>query len=314
MNDQFEQYAKLREVSESVTKIGEKFRLLNQESAIAKIGEQSKQLLAAMSIPNVLSSKLLEEIKIDQQRFYENFSQQTTIWQKLTQPTQDIVKLSGLAEIRFASFAWDSSITRLIRQLQEVNLFVRKPDLAVRFLEPTKVYTDFVERTAQRIQQGTNVKFVNALQTSLYLAEVQLLATTDALSTIARVPEDNEPASPSRELLLPDIQQEELIAAIEIADEDGTSLVNYSPAATIANQARLVLQLITQCNEVVKIAGQPEIFKPTTRLLEAFADLPWLIANDKRTFADFIDCLYFIFYEGAGTDKLRFLSDHGGVL
>lgn len=75
-----------------------------------------------------------------------------------------------------------------------------------------------------------------------------------------------------------------------------------------------ILSLVAQCNEVVQVAGKAEIFKPTTRLLEVYADLPWLIPEDKRTFAEFVDCLYFIFYEGAGKDKLRFLKNNGGEL
>lgn len=64
----------------------------------------------------------------------------------------------------------------------------------------------------------------------------------------------------------------------------------------------------------MKIVGKEEIFKPTTRLIEASVDLPWIVPVDKRSFAEFVDCFYFIFYEGAGKDHLRFLTDHGGVL
>ena len=57
-----------------------------------------------------------------------------------------------------------------------------------------------------------------------------------------------------------------------------------------------------------------EIFKPTTRLMTVFSDLPWLSATDRLRFGDVLDCLYFIFYEGAGKDNLRFLDKHGGPL
>jgi hypothetical protein len=72
--------------------------------------------------------------------------------------------------------------------------------------------------------------------------------------------------------------------------------------------------LIVQCNEAAKIAGKEEFFKPTTRLLEAFADAPWIAPVDKQTLGEFIDCLFFALYEGAGDDKLRFLTANGGVL
>ena len=107
-----------------------------------------------------------------------------------------------------------------------------------------------------------------------------------------------------------------MIAVVETGDyeEDEASLIKLNPAAKVADEARCVLSLVAKCNEVVQAAGKAEIFKPTTRLLEVYVDLPWLFPEDKRTFADFVDCLYFIFYEGAGKDKLRFLKDYGGVL
>ncbi|MDF5735833.1 MULTISPECIES: hypothetical protein [unclassified Nostoc] len=65
---------------------------------------------------------------------------------------------------------------------------------------------------------------------------------------------------------------------------------------------------------VTQTKVQKEMFKPTTKLLDAYAQLPWLIPQDKRSFGDFIDHLYFTFYESAGKDNLRFLTKHGGVL
>ena len=49
-------------------------------------------------------------------------------------------------------------------------------------------------------------------------------------------------------------------------------------------------------------------------MLEAFVNLPWLIPYDEKSFGKFVDGLYFIAYEGAGKDKLRFLKDYGGPL
>lgn len=114
---------------------------------------------------------------------------------------------------------------------------------------------------------------------------------------------------------LPFVQQEELIAIVESEDiEDEVTLIELSPAAHVSALSGQVLILIAKCNEVVKVGEKPEIFKPTNKLLEVFADLPWLLPENKQRFADFIDCLYFLFYEGAGKDKLRFLKDHNGVL
>jgi hypothetical protein len=76
-----------------------------------------------------------------------------------------------------------------------------------------------------------------------------------------------------------------------------------------------VLELVTLCNEAGKTSEfGVEIFKPTTRLMTVFNDLPWLSATDRLRFSDVVDCLYFIFYEGAGKDNLRYLDKNGGPL
>lgn len=232
-------------------------------------------------------------------------------------PNQDIANQLGLTRLKIpeASLAWDCSVAQTVRQLQEVGLFTRKEDLSLRLLEPSRVYTEFVEQTVQRIEQSENEKVSKALRASLYLAERQLLATSDALSAIVATPMDDEPASDVRPLATPVVQQDELLAAPDISDEeDETALLDLSPAARAADNSKIILSLVVQCNEAVKVAGQSEIFKPTTRLLEAFSDFPWVLPVDKHTFADFVDCLYFIFYEGAGKDNLRFLNSNRGLL
>jgi hypothetical protein len=83
----------------------------------------------------------------------------------------------------------------------------------------------------------------------------------------------------------------------------------------IASLTRHVLLLVTQCNEASKTSdSSSDIFKPTTKMLIAFNELPCIVSSDRQRFGDMIDCLYFIFYEGAGADRLRFLDEFGGPL
>jgi hypothetical protein len=323
MTDPFEMYENLRKSlnqfqidqasvsSKLAAQLGIDKLRIDQRSASSKLARQ-------LGIEQVLgSSTLFAQIQAEQERFYARLKKEAATWQKLAQPSRNLTNQLELTEIRVASIAWDSSLTQFARRFQEINLLERRSDLATRLLEPSKVYTEFVERTFQRIEQSKSTKVTKALQTSLHLAEEQLLTTTDSLSVILAVPEDDEIALPPRSLILPVVQQDELIAVVEAGDyeEDEASLIKLAPSAKVADEARCVLSLVAKCNEVVQAAGKAEIFKPTTRLLEVYADLPWLSPEDKRTFGDFVDCLYFIFYEGAGGGgKLRFLADHGGVL
>lgn len=290
---------------------------------IEKISSHSLALENAL-IPSLKFSEniqksnlqLLKSLESEKLKIIEGFKQQTDIWKRLIQPSQDAARLlqSTMPQIRESSMVWHSSLTQTINRFQELNLLTTKPNLATRLLENSKIYTGFVESTIQRISSAENQKIARALNTSLRLAEVQLLSTTDALSSVIATPIDDE-VSDTRQLDLPIIQQEELIAAVEsqnIKDED--ALIESSPAAKAFTLSRNVLVLVTQCNEAIKVEEKSEIFKPTNKLLEVYADLPWLLPQTKQTFGNFIDCLYFLFYEGAGKDKLRFLKEHGGVL
>ncbi len=210
---------------------------------------------------------------------------------------------------------WDKSFTEVTRQIQELNLFSKNPALVRNLLKPSRVYTDFVEKTYQRLEQSTSEKVDWALETSLHLAEDQLLTASETLVNIITVPEDEELSLHEIYLLLPIVQQDELITIAESCEEeDEEALILLSPAAQAFAQVNRIWKLIVQCNEVMQIKEQKEMFKPTTKLLEACTNLHWIIPQNKLSFADFIDCFYFTFYEGAGKDNLRFLIKHGGVL
>jgi hypothetical protein len=114
-------------------------------------------------------------------------------------------------------------------------------------------------------------------------------------------------------IIVPRVQQQELLdSGIEFNDEDSASAIEASPAAQTAELAGGILLLVTQCNEASKIAGKGDVFKPTNRMLEAFARLPLELAADKAQLANIVDYLFWTLYEGAGDDKLRFLKGNGG--
>ena len=87
-----------------------------------------------------------------------------------------------------------------------------------------------------------------------------------------------------------------------------------SDAAQLCELARSILQLIAQCNEAARITLGHEVFKPTNRFIESCAWLPWTMAKDKSTLGNVVDYLFWMLYEGAGDDALRFHVDAAGPL
>lgn len=239
---------------------------------------------------------------------------QQDVWQKMLRRSTSLPQLT-VPKIQVASLSWDFGIERLIDRFREVGLMGRMPKLSSRLLEPSRAYTAFVDRTFGELQQCQDELRSKALLGSVRLAEGQHLTTTDSLCAVIALPAQADEPGPPLELRSPDVQQQELLAAKDIGDEaDADALLKLSPAATEAERTRVVLSLVIDCNEQAKAAGGQGVFKPTDRVLETFVHLPWMIPCDRRSFADFVDCLYFLFYEGAGRDNLRFLRDKGGVL
>lgn len=107
-----------------------------------------------------------------------------------------------------------------------------------------------------------------------------------------------------------ELQRDELLASNAIlANTNYRKLLALSPTAHFAKQARRILELVVKCNNEAKLQGKEEIFKPTTRLLESYNSFPWIGVRDEESLGNFVDCLYFMLYEAAGKDNLRFLTE-----
>lgn len=237
-------------------------------------------------------------------------------WEKIMRPPanqfSEITQI--LSSVQTASLTWSTMLEHHVQRFQAVGLLAGRLALVERLLEPSRIYTQFIGATIERLGNAASSQAASALEFSVKLAEAQFLTGADSLNRVITLPTDNDPISPVRPLAAPYVQQDELLEAAETGDFDFESLDQCPPAAQTTDLVREILVLVAQCNDAVKLRGQHEFFKPTTRLLEAFADLPWMLPTDKARFGDFVDCLNFIFYEGAGKDNLRFLKRHGGVL
>jgi len=139
---------------------------------------------------------------------------------------------------------------------------------------------------------------------------------SDTINAFVEIPEDNEEPDNIRILDAPYKQQDEILRGEFVQDENNTTgLITVSLTAQTAQKVRRVLELVTYCNEAGKTSAlDMEFFKPTTRLMAVFCDLPWIAATNRLQFCEVVDCLYYIFYEGAGKDNLRFLDKQGGPL
>lgn len=293
--------------------------------SVAAVAREHQALLATFRVAANFED-VAQRIKLAQaahaditapfRKIAEEAQRQAAMWTTRIGPAFDAISSARLAlpQLSSTALAWEWGVAGVLKRLQETGVLAAREALAAHLLNPSRVYTDFVAATTDRLAAATEFA-QKALRGSLFLAETQLAEITDTICDMVVLPEDDDASVPPRPLTSPFLQQEELLASGEIGDEhDLVILVRRAPAAQSSRLSREMLRLVAQCNEASKTEGQPEIFKPTTRLLEVCADLPWLVASDRTSFADVVDCLYFVFYEGAGKDNLRFLKKQGGPL
>ncbi|MCY3014583.1 MAG: hypothetical protein NT171_07790 [Planctomycetota bacterium] len=227
----------------------------------------------------------------------------------------DTRQLSG-TQFSQPALAWSIASSGLAGRMQESGLLEQRHSLAARLLEAPRVYASFVEQTTDRIVAAETPHVVTLLRRSMLLVEDQLLGIAGILDEVLVVPDDTEVPDLPRELNAPYIQQDEILSLAGTGDDtDVAAIARLVPSARVVNLSRRLLERVTECNEAAKTSRlRVEIFKPTTRLLAVYADLPWIIPTNKSMFLSFVDCLYFLFYEAAGKDCLRFLDTYGGPL
>ena len=180
-------------------------------------------------------------------------------------------------------------------------------DYSARLFKIGQAHSDFVNRSLGLLQQEfTSVTYGKILR-SLDVATDQLLISSDALSSLIPSVESITQLPPPCTLNLPVVQQREILEM----DSESESPV---PSTVLSYQTYTDIHALLQCNDATTTAEGQALISLTCKVVVAVNELPWVVAEDDTTFGKFIDHLYFLFYEGAGTDKLRYLIDYGGVL
>jgi len=84
---------------------------------------------------------------------------------------------------------------------------------------------------------------------------------------------------------------------------DTDSAVEETRSGMIADLGARLVHLVYNLNVESEREGQPPVFKPTTTALMACAVIPSRVAFDEASFAEIIDHLFFLLYEGSGSAK-----------
>lgn len=88
--------------------------------------------------------------------------------------------------------------------------------------------------------------------------------------------------------------------------------VDRSLPGKICRAGLQIGQLVIRINQIAEGQIGEDLFKPTTRNMEAMLVLPTVIAGSEPVFADIIDYLYFLLYEGSGEARRLLQFTSGG--
>lgn len=312
----FAEIAKAMKSPAHLTALSQMMEAMQREHRLFADLAHPPRLLADFTSQINQMRALSESITAPYRAIQEMFRSQSAVFEGLSaQIAVSTIKFS-IPQFSQAVLGWNVASIGLANRMKDIGLLDRRKMLSARLFEGPIAYTAFVRHTTKLLANNPTPDIAARLRGSLNLAEQQLLDITDTVIGFIEVPDDEEEPDNKRELNALLTQQNELLTCDAVEDETDTEAMTVvSPTALTVQCGRRVLNLVTQCNGAGKTSGKgEEIFKPTTRLLEAYHDLPWLSSTNRNDFANVVDCLYFIFYEGAGADNLRFLDKNGGPL
>ena len=251
----------------------------------------------------VLKSAQLELLGTD---VFAQLRSDLRTWERLTRGTETQL----LAE---RAVGWAAGVQSAIGAAEAAQL---PEPLVARFLVPTSMLTRLTTRTARRVRTSTDASEKRRLSASLELVEAQVAGQMAELGQVVEdsaILEEDEFAPDSR-LVLANLEQKEMLDAPENADVTALALAQGVASVQLHALAREAVRLVHDINLAARLQGKPDIFKLTNRLFQVAVELPWIDAAGERGLGDVVDHLYFMLYEGAGKDNLRYLVAHGGPL
>ena len=223
------------------------------------------------------------------------------------------IKQENLFNITLPSTVWQESVSQLVEGINQYNFQEMYPQLTSNLMVPSEIYSKFTQ--SQLLQLDDNMfgeEEAIAISGSILLAEEQLSTGTKVNVEVLNNLEDEEHEEESDKNIIVNLFEEQKTELLEnahlIETVSSTDLFRVSPSSQIACIARNVTKLAIKCNQMAKMNGRKEIFKPTTKYIEAQNQLQWLIVKTEMDLGIFIDSLYLMLYEGGGKDSLRFMD------
>lgn len=272
----------------------------NQTRELAKITEW-KNTMPDMLLGLETSKKLLESVLLESNQ-----------WSELIANISPNLPIFDLQAASLSATIWQESLSEMAESMGRISLIDSLPKISTHLLIPHQMYSSFSRSIISEIENNTDGRIAERLSGALYLAEEQIVSSTEIMSGFLAEFDSADNADIATEEPLVNIfenQKSQLLQSGEISQAETVGdLILFSYSARNNSRARKVTQCLVRCNHTARVSGKREIFKPTTKLLDAFNKLPWISATNEDEMGKFVDALYFTLYESGGSDELRFLE------
>jgi hypothetical protein len=202
-----------------------------------------------------------------------------------------------------------TGIDRVVGRLDSLDLLNTHPELSARLLEPYSAHARFAERMGRRVGELETEAQAAALRGTLLISDNLVTESAETLDRSLVAPTDGDASLAAPKYNVERVIQRELRTNKSISpDLDLFELLSLTPAGLTTIRAQHVVGMVYQCLERHQFEGARQIFRGTTKVWSSCNYLPFSIVRDRLTLGEFLDRMYFIFYEGTG-DAKRLLAD-----
>ena len=276
------------------------------------------------------SNTILEQIKRDEKLFAGSLANSlnfpataASVLQKQLAEQNHWLKAGVLDQGGFArdfvrenSLLWQSSLHRGIELIEKLPSDLMRENAFSQLSVPEISYGRFLNQTNRLLERAPNElrqnQILNALDWGQEGFRNGIGYSFGVLEQLASDVSQSDrmvvvPPPGLQHLNLFRVTRREILRETE-TDATEADEMTIPNSIVIQNSSRRLLDLVTEINFNARHGGaERDVFKVTNQTLRCSALIPFMIVENQSSLSEFVNSLFLMLYEGAGSAKLRFV-------
>lgn len=276
------------------------------------------------------SEQIIEQIKRDEKLFAGSLasmidfsSTAASVLQKQLAEQNRWLNADLLSQADFArdlmrenSLLWQSSLHQGIRLIEKMPSDLLRETAFSQLSVPEISFGRFLNQTNRLLERANSEFRQNQLASALDWAQDGYTNGIGySLGVLEQIAADVSPSVESIVLPPPRIEHLNLfrVTRREILRESESDAAETDDSPTpnpilIQGASRKLLDLVTEINLNARLVGEDrDVFKPSNQTLRCAVSIPFMIVENQSSLQEFVNSLFLMLYEGAGSAKLRFV-------